>query len=393
MDDSAAAVRPAEFFGESMPRQKKFNDTRSRFRDGKPDPSEVDSGCILPASEDAVLIREVRSGAIVQANLPAQELFGRTLPELLGLTLGDLRLPPERVRKNSGERRAKTRLDLPHFRRKSGSIFPADVWITFLSLKRGPCNLMLVRDATKRLREESTRRLERSRDAFMGDIVHELRSPLSVIRGSVESLRSMRQDSESQTVFFNFIENHAKRMSGLVDRLLDFTAAKSGSSSSRPVSVPMAEVMWEIAAAFVPVAKRRRISLTMSIEPGLVVFADPDDLPHIYGNLLDNAIKFTPPGGRVEVLGRSDAGASELSVGDSGPGIPPADLTRIFDRLYRCAGTRGVKGSGLGLAIVRDMVEANRGSIRAENIPGGGAKFTVRLPSPAGGVLAAIPAR
>jgi len=325
------------------------------------------------------LIRESQSGAILQANLPAQELFGRSLPEFLGLKLRDLLLPADRVRKSTGERRAKERLELPHFQRKSGSIFPADVWRTFLVLKNRPYNLLMVRDATKRLREESSRRRKQSRDVFMGDIVHELRSPIAVIQGSIETLRSASQDPASQTVLFKFIEDHAKRMSGLVDRLLDFAGAKS--STTKPAHIPLAKVLWEIAAAFVPIAKRRRIALKMDIEPNLVVFANPDHLPHIYGNLIDNAIKFTPRGGTVEVLGRSKGDASELSISDSGPGIPSEDLQRVFDRLFRSAGSRNVKGSGLGLAIVENMVEANGGTVVADNVPGGGARFLVSLPS------------
>lgn len=374
-----------------MPRQRNNSNPQSLFLQEEQSILTAPSRCILPASQDAILIQEAPSGAILQANLPAQELFGRSLPELLGLKLRDLQLPPDQVRKSAGERRAKERLKLPHYQRKSGSVFPADIWRTFLVLKNRHCNLLMVRDATKRLREESSHRKEQSRNAFMGDIVHELRSPIAVIQGSIETLRSACQDPASQTIFFKFIEDHAKRMSGLVDQLLDFSARKS--STAKPAITPLAKVMWEIAAAFVPIAKRRRIALKIDIEPDLVVFANPDDLRHIYGNLLDNAIKFTPHGGSVEVLGRSNGEASELTISDSGPGIPSADLMRVFDRLFRSAGTRNIKGSGLGLAIVQSMVEANGGTVVADNVPGGGARFLVSLPSKAAEYTPPIPAR
>ena len=317
---------------------------------------------------------------VLDANEAACGLFGWSLPELLGLRLGELLLAPDKIRRPTGERRSEERLRLPHFQRKNGTVFPSDMTKSFVMVRGRPCELWLLTDATARLQGAIERRRADAHHDSMGEVVHELRSPVAIIRGFAETLRRGVRRRRDRAEFLTSIETHAGRLSKLVDRLLDVSAAESNNRAMQPAPVPLSEAIRDIAKAFVPVARRRGISLKIDVPADLVVTADPADLPHIFGNLFDNAIKFNRRGGRIAVGARLSGREAVVSVSDGGPGIPPGELDRVFDHLFRSESTRQTKGTGLGLAIVRGMVQANGGRIVAENEPTGGAVFHVTLP-------------
>jgi len=360
-----AATRTHRHFGASAP---SFD---ARLRE-----TEQKLHLLLEKTEEAFLVQDAETDMILEANAGAQKLFGFGLNELLGLRGAQLLAPPDGARRDVDEHR----LRLPHFRRKDGSVFPADASKTFLMLNGRPCRLWMLRDATPRLRAHAGLRSEAARDAFLGEVVHELRSPISVIRGSVETLRKGVRGPRERSSFLRFIENHAGRMAGLVDQLLDLGAAARERPGAAPQTVLLSDALWEIVAAFAPVAKRRGITIKIDIAGDLAVRAEPGDVPHIFGNLIDNALKFAPRGGAVSIRGRAEDGAGVLSVRDTGPGIAPENLARVFDRFFRAESARRTKGTGLGLAIVRRIVEANGGHVVAENDPAGGAVFRVALP-------------
>ena len=291
----------------------------------------------------------------------------------------DLSVSAEAVRRPKAERRSEERLGLPHYRRKDGSVFPADTSTAFLMLQGRPSQLWMVRDATERLRNKSVRRHQEDQDVFMGEVVHELRAPVAIIQGFAETMRRGVRRASDRSEFLKSIEGQAVRMAHLVDRLLDLSAARS-KRATNPAPVFAAKLLWEIVSAFVPVARRRGISIKIDISADLAVVADPGDLPHIFGNLLDNAIKFSPKGGEIWVRGRTEGVEGIISVKDSGGGIAPEHLSRVFERFFRCARTRRTKGTGLGLAIVQGIVTTNKGRVWAENDPAGGAVFKVALP-------------
>ncbi|HXS99685.1 MAG TPA: ATP-binding protein [Elusimicrobiota bacterium] len=359
-DGSAYAAR--EFFPRAGPRRSKKEE---RFQ------------ALFSRMSSALLIRDLESDLILHANDAACALLGWSRAELQGMRGKALVAAPETVRRSANERRSEERLRLPHYVRKDGSAFPADAASMLIEERGRACELLLLRDATVRLRVKNERAREAS-DAFLGEVVHELRSPITVIRGSAEAIRLGLEEGE-RSQFLAFIEKNSLRLSRLVDRLLDLNAADS-TRAVQPQRVKLAEAVWEIAAAFVPVAKRRGVSLTIDIPVGLAVHADPADLPHVFGNLIDNAIKFTPRGGKVRVEGGADALHGILTVRDTGAGIAPEDLSRVFERFFRSERTRGIKGTGLGLAIVQAIVKANGGRVVAENAPGGGALFRVSFP-------------
>jgi PAS domain S-box-containing protein len=334
---------------------------------------------LFAEAEDAILVRDAETDVILEATEAAHRLLGWTVSELVGMKGRDLIAAPGSVRRGADERRSEDRLRMPHCRRKDGGTFAADMSAAFLMVEGRPCALWLVRDAAPRMRAGSSRRREKD-DAYVDELVHELRSPLAVIRGSVESLRLGAPGPRDRSAFLKFIDNHALRMGRLVDRLLDLSAADPAKRVTRPEPVRLGQSVWDVAAAFIPVAKRRGVRLRIDVAPELAALADPADLPHLVGNLIDNAIKFTPRGGEIRVDGREEGGEAVLTVRDSGAGIAAADLPRLFERFYRGEAGKRAKGTGLGLAIVRALATANRGRVDASNDPRGGAAFRVALP-------------
>lgn len=335
---------------------------------------------LFSRAKEAALILDAATGRILEANDAAASLYGWSVTKLLGMSAGDLLAPESSAARTGPERRSAAREHLPRHRRKDGTSFPVDSRTSFVMHEGRPCHLVMERDASPRLRKESGSRSQEARDAFLGEVIHELRNPLAVIRGSAEILRRGGSAAKDRKAYLGFIENSSTRMSALVDRLLDLSAAETLQRPTSPVRLPLSTAVWEIAAAFRPIATRRAVKIRIDIPGDLTIHADPADLPHIFGNLLDNAIKFSPRGGRVSVNARAHGGEARVSVRDGGPGVASADLERIFERFYRAASARRVKGTGLGLAIVRAMAEANRGGVVAENAATRGTTFTVTLP-------------
>ena len=221
---------------------------------------------------------------------------------------------------------------------------------------------------------------ETLRVRLVEDLVHELRSPLTAVRGYAEGLRDGVFPDQTQAV------NGLERELGRIERLLtDLRHSALPSTPGSFVRVDLGELSRAVADGFAARAIERQIELSVAIAaPGLSTNGDPDRLSQLLSNLLDNALKFTPPGGRVSVHVTPAAGREEvaLSVEDSGPGIPADDVPHIFDRLYRADGSRArsTGGSGIGLAIAKQIVLNHLGTIEAHNVAGGGARFVVRLP-------------
>jgi signal transduction histidine kinase len=236
--------------------------------------------------------------------------------------------------------------------------------------------------------------LARAQDArrqMTADIAHDLRTPLSVILGHAEALRDGVIPPTPENL--NLIHAEALRLSRLVEDLRTLSLAEAGELTlARRPTAPRALVEHAVAAHAVR-AQSQQITLRAEIEPSLPdVSVDPDRTAQVLGNLLDNALRHTPPGGRVACSVRRDATRPTahviFAVCDTGPGISPDDLPRIFDRFYRADKARARTaegGSGLGLAIARSIVEGHGGTIRAESQPGQGAKFVIELPISAKG--------
>jgi two-component system phosphate regulon sensor histidine kinase PhoR len=237
--------------------------------------------------------------------------------------------------------------------------------------------LLVLHDITR------LRRLEQMRRDFVANVSHELRTPLASIRGFAETLSAGAvDDKENRLDFLRTIQEHADRLTKLVDDLLDLSAIESGHRAPRLAPTDLGAALAESGRAFAPVAEERRVELAAAPTPALPrVLVDPDQLKQILANLLDNALKYTEPGGRVELSAESWKGGARVTVRDTGVGIPETDLPRVFERFYRVdkARERSVGGTGLGLSIVKHLVEANGGEVSVESRQPGGTSFRFTL--------------
>lgn len=234
------------------------------------------------------------------------------------------------------------------------------------------------------------RRLERVRRDFIANISHELRTPLASVRLLAETLEdAIETDTERAQEFVEKIETEVLHLSGLVSELLELARIESGQMPMTMEPVGAEQLVREVMARMLPLAQRHRVTLRTEITRGeTLVAADSKQIARVLVNLVHNAIKFTPSGGTV-VIGTGEEGrVQRFFVRDTGVGIRPEELARIFERFYKADRARskssyigpGGVGSGLGLAIARHVVEAHGGRISAESIPGEGSTFTFTLP-------------
>ena len=217
---------------------------------------------------------------------------------------------------------------------------------------------------------------------FVSDASHELRTPLAVMRANGELLQRHPNDTIGANMDqVEAITSEAEAMTKLVDDLLILARADEGAAALSKDPVALGAVMEELGRDMEALATERGLSLTVDAEP-LQVAGDRHRLRQLGTILLDNALKYTPPGGRVSVRCARSGKYAELSVTDTGPGIAITEQARIFDRFVRAdsARTRAAGGTGLGLAIAKWIAESHGGRISVESQPGAGAKFVVRLP-------------
>jgi two-component system phosphate regulon sensor histidine kinase PhoR len=228
------------------------------------------------------------------------------------------------------------------------------------------------------------RKLERVRQEFVANVSHELKTPLTSIKGYVETLlEGALEDPAHNREFLKIIEEHAKNLTLLIDDVLDLSAIEAKRMDYRFEPVSLAEVTERILKGLAPMAKTKGVRIENQLTDRLPkVRADKDKLAQILMNLIDNAIKFNKANGRVDISARTANGNLEVSVKDTGVGIAPEDLPRVFERFYRAdkAHSHEVAGTGLGLAIVKHLVEAHQGTVTAESQPGQGSTFSFTLP-------------
>ena len=224
---------------------------------------------------------------------------------------------------------------------------------------------------------ERLERLFRSQQRFLADVSHELRTPLTSVRGNLDLMRRMGEyDPESMAV----IQDEIERMSRLLGDLLLLARADTGGLPLRHEPVELDNVLFEVYRQISRIEKPVSVELT-SVDQ-VVILGDEDRLKQLLLNLVDNALKYTPPGGTVRLSLSKDKGWAQLVVSDTGIGIPPEDLPHIFERFYRVdkSRARAQGGSGLGLAIAKWIVQAHGGGIQVESTVGQGTTFTVTLP-------------
>ena len=242
--------------------------------------------------------------------------------------------------------------------------------------------------------EERTAALEsadRTRRQLLADVSHELTTPLASIRGYVETLAmtDLQLNDETRWRYLSIVTDEAERLEHIIGDLLDLARLEGGGGSLKVEQVSLSYLLERVWHRHGPVVAERDIKLETIRDPVIDVIAgDSNRIEQVLQNLVANAVRHTPSGGRVAVtINRADAGVT-ITVDDSGPGIPVEHLPRIFDRFYKVdesrTGTTMPSGSGLGLSIVRAIVVRHGGTISAENRAEGGARFRVYLPVAAG---------
>jgi two-component system phosphate regulon sensor histidine kinase PhoR len=226
------------------------------------------------------------------------------------------------------------------------------------------------------------RRLETVRRDFVANASHELKTPLTVIGGFAETLRDPQLAEADRRRFLDLLVANTSRMQRIVDDLLDLSRYESSTWTPKPADVDLGSMVREVFTLFRESANRKGLVLDADIDGSAsVVRFDPTALRQVLSNLVDNAIRYTAKGSVTVRATRDDADGVLIAVRDTGVGIAPEHLSRIFERFYRAdpGRSRADGGTGLGLAIVRHLVEAHGGRVSAESQPGGGTTVLVRL--------------
>lgn len=229
------------------------------------------------------------------------------------------------------------------------------------------------------------RKLEGMRREFVANVSHELKTPLTAIKGLIETLLGgALEDAANNRRFVSLIDEDATRLTRLIDDLLELSRIESKSQPLQFQPVSLRPLFEDLSARFRHQCEASQVSLVVEVPAGLpAIQADPDKLRQVFVNLLDNAIKFNKPGGRVTAGAKAVSEGVCIEIADTGSGIPEADLPRIFERFYRVdkARSRELGGTGLGLSIVKHLVELQRGRIEVKSRLGQGTTFTVTLPT------------
>lgn len=231
---------------------------------------------------------------------------------------------------------------------------------------------------------DELRQQELWRRELIMNITHDLATPLTAIAGLGESLvDGVNQDREDFEATGRIIVRETLRLRRLVQDLHLMAKVEAGAIQPQPKVLRLAAIVDEALAVLAPEFERANVEPLNNVAFDLPpAWADPDMLMRVFSNLCDNALRHTPADGAVVIEARQQGNVLEVAVTDSGKGIPPEALTRVFDRFYRADTSRQIRtgGSGLGLTIVRAIIEAHGGTIRAENAPQGGARFIFSLP-------------
>lgn len=226
------------------------------------------------------------------------------------------------------------------------------------------------------------RRLEQMRSDFVANVTHELKTPLTSIRGYIELLQTGQRDEQTRNRFYEIIDIEAERLSALIEDILQLAEIEGSREQVHRRQTDLNDVIGEVVRRFGPHAKKREIALTVDVPQEAMVRGSAARLQQLLGNLVDNAIKYNRQGGSVQVHVRRERRCWVVRVEDTGIGIPQEHLYRIFERFYRVdkGRSRLEGGTGLGLSICRHIAALLGGSIQVDSTLGEGTVFTVTLP-------------
>ena len=342
---------------------------------------------------DAIISTDVED-RILTWNHGAEVIFGYSKEETVGQSLTIL-LPSHRAGELE-EIRDKVQItgvirNLEVRRiRKDGIIIEASLAVSPIRDKDDNVIgfLHLARDVTEKKRyEQRLKELDKMKSAFVSNVSHELRTPLTAIKASADNMldRLIGDLNAKQVGYLTRIKSNSDRLARLINDLLDLSTIEAGKIDLRPANLPLVTLVKEAAESLRPVAAEKLINLTvMSADPGVIAWADRDKVIQVLMNLIGNALKFTPTRGEVTVaVAKNSAAWMQISVTDTGPGIPAEEVNKVFGRFYQIgqAGTQKTQGTGLGLAISKALVEMHGGKIWVESEAGKGSTFSFTLPA------------
>jgi PAS domain S-box-containing protein len=372
---------------------------------------------LLEAAPDAILEVDA-SGSIVLVNAAAEKLSGYSRAELLGQPM-EILTPEELRGRHVGHRAAYwahpavrsmgSGLDL-HLQCKSGARVPVEISLSPVNYEGEMRVTAIIRDITERrraerqLREmqddftaeltEANRQLEmrnreveranRLKTEFVASMSHELRTPLHTIIGFAELLAEELEGplNEKQKRFAAYIHKDSLHLLELINDILDLSRIEAGRLDLRLGAFDMLEAVEEVMATIRPQAVAKSLELEAAVPQRIALHADRVRFKEVLYNLLSNAVKFTHEGGRIQVEAAIEDSVAEISVSDTGVGIPAAEHGPVFDKFYQAGSTtRGLKeGTGLGLAISKQLVEAHGGRIWLRSEPDKGSRFAFTMP-------------
>ncbi len=345
---------------------------------------------IVENSDDAIISKDL-NGVILSWNAGATRLFGYTAEEAIGRSVTML-MPPECVNEEPGilERiRRGERID--HYetvrRHKDGTLVDISLTVSPLMDERGTVvgASKITRDITYRKRaERALLEADRQKNEFLATLAHELRNPLAPIRNSLNILRLIRGDAPEAERVRETMERQVNHLVRLVDDLLDIARISNGKMELRREPIEIASVIRSAVETSRPLidVQRHQLSITVPNEP-LTVEADPLRLSQVVANLLNNAAKYTEPGGQIWLTVSREAGEVVISVRDTGIGICAEMLPLVLEMFTRTERGKihSQDGLGIGLALVKRLVELHGGRVEAKSEgEGRGSEFTIRLP-------------
>ena len=329
----------------------------------------------LANMEDGVLITD-RNGAILMANAAAERLLRLSQCEMVSRSFVEV------VRDHDLARVLTDCLESSQQRTNSVETGPDRRFVRIIATPiegtGQSAALIMLQDFTE------LRRLETARRDFASNISHELRTPLASIKALAETLGEGAVDDT--TVAAHFLESikfEVDKLSQMVEELGELSRIETGEVALQMESVNIAELISRVVERLHPQVTRAGLNLELRVSESLPrPAADRERIEHVLLNIMHNAIKFTPPGGKVTVAARAAEDVVAVSVSDTGIGIDSSDLTRVFERFYKADKARSRGGTGLGLAIAKHIIHAHRGRIWAESPEGKGSTFTFTLPLP-----------
>jgi PAS domain S-box-containing protein len=349
---------------------------------------------IVHSSDDAIISKDL-NGTIMSWNEAAVRLFGYPALEAIGNPI-TLIIPPDRLDEEThilNQVRAGVRVD--HFetirRRKDGSLL--DVSLTVSPIRNAAGRIVgaskIARDiSTRKELERQQQENERQRNEFLGILAHELRNPLAPLRTSLEVIRLMNDDPDSMRRLRQLMERQVTQLSRLVNDLVDVSRVSTGTVELNLEFVDVGDVLHSAVEASRPGIDDGRHSLKIEVaEEPLVVIGDAGRLTQVLTNILNNAARYTDPGGSICMSAWQDGAQIRIAVRDNGIGIAAEDVPRVLQMFGRsdAARNRTREGLGVGIPLAKRLVELQGGSLLVESDgPGHGSTFTVVLPAVTG---------